>query len=168
MISYDKLKAADAPQTLAEGWNKMEIKKAEIKISKAGDPYLNVGMQVVLPNGKYGAYVFDILKEASDGFMLYKLRKFVEGFDLPVNGNFELEDLTKVLVGRQAMVQLKIDNNPNYGKKSVVDIRNEMYIPLKDYQPEQEMTAGFTEIENDIPFAEPEKETPIELDDEEI
>lgn len=168
MISYDKLKAADAPQTLAEGWNKMEIKKAEIKISKAGDPYLNVGMQVILPNGKYGAYVFDIFKEASDGFMLYKLRKFVEGFDLPVNGNFELEDLTKVLVGRQAMVQLKIDDNPNYRKKSVVDIRNEMYIPLKDYQPEQEMTAGFTEIENDIPFAEPEKETPIELDDEEI
>ena len=173
MINFDALNNAEKPANnlLIEGWHKMEIKKAEMKTSKTGSPYLNVGMQQVTDGDKGGAYVFDIFKEAEDGFMLYKLKQFLTAFGVHPDSNFELEDLTKILPGKQAMVELKIDTNKQYGDKSVVDIRNEIYLALDVYVPEPSIADRFKEVEDDIPFDTPAEDTPKEdtpFDDEEI
>lgn len=172
MINFDALNNAEKPANslLIEGWHKMEIKKAEMKTSKNGDPYLNVGMQQVTDGDKGGAFVFDIFKEASEGFMLFKLKQFLTAFGIQPEGDFELSDLTKILVGKQAMVELKIDSNKQYGDRSVVDIRNEMYLGLDVYVPEPSIADRFKEVEDDIPFeATPEPTAPAPaLEDEEI
>ena len=69
------------------------------------------------------------------------------------------------------MVELKIDINEQYGNKSVVDIRNEMYLGLDVYVPEPSIADRFKEVEDDIPFEatpEPEPTAPVLLEDEEI
>ena len=171
MINFDALNNAEKPANslLIEGWHKMEIKKAEMKTNKNGDPYLNVGMQQVTDGDKGGAYVFDIFKEAENGFMLFKLKQFLTAFGVKPDGDFDLADLTKILVGKQAMVELKIDINEQYGNKSVVNIRNEMYLALDVYVPEPSIADRFKEVEDDIPFeAAPEPTAPALLEDEEI
>ena len=68
------------------------------------------------------------------------------------------------------MVELKIDINEQYGNKSVVDIRNEMYLGLDVYVQEPSIADHFKEVEDDIPFEatpEPEPTAPT-LEDEEI
>ena len=79
---------------------------------------------------KGGAYVLISSRKHQKAFMLFKLKQFLTAFGIQPEGDFELADLTKILVGKQAMVELKIDINEQYGNKSVVDIRNEMYLGL--------------------------------------
>ena len=111
------------------------IKKAEMKQPKDAErpPYLNLEIDIVdeasaTEMGKLWA----ILSESEHPLPRYQLSRFIQALNLPITGEFELKDLTKMVVGKQ----LKLDVTPeerNDGKepqKSIVDVSAEIFYPL--------------------------------------
>lgn len=126
------------------------IKKAEMKQPKdeKRPPYLNLEIDIVdeasaTEMGKLWA----VLSESEHPLPRYQLSRFIQALNLPITGEFELKDLTKMVVGKQ----LKLDVTPedrNDGKepqKSVVDVSAEIFYPLNT-------TANTTD---DIDFPDP-------------
>lgn len=103
------------------------IEKAEMKQGKdeTKPPYLNLQMDIVdeaseTPMGK----LFTILTEAEHPLPRFQLRQFIKALHLPIEGEFELKDLTKMVVGKKLKVDI-VPEKTNDGedpKRSVVDV----------------------------------------------
>lgn len=100
------------------------IDKAEMRTPKprddgsVGKPYLNLQLSLQTADGKAAGKLFDILSESDHELVRYKLRRFIEALEIPITGNFELKDLTKIVVGKKLIV----DVAPDKQNRSAVDV----------------------------------------------
>lgn len=114
------------------------IVKAEMRSPKYDDTkpdYLSIQMKITDPISKSDmGTIFPIFTESEAPLPRYQLGRFITALNLPITGDFELKDLTKMVVNKQ----LKVDvcpEEPKDGsepKRSIVDIDAQCYYPLSD------------------------------------
>lgn len=127
------------------------IKKAEMKQGKdtTKPPYLNLELDIKdeASETEMGK-IWAILTEAEHPLPRYQLSRFITALQLPIRGEFDLKDLTKMVVNKQ----LKVDITPEERgdnkepQRSVVDVNaGEIFYPLTETtpQPEPEMETPF-------------------------
>lgn len=108
------------------------IEKAEMKSPKDATkkPYLN--MQIALKNqeGKTKGKIFDIIADSDHEAVMYKLKRFILALELPIQGDFELKDLPKIVQGKQLIVDVTHDKEK---KRSVVDMfTHDIFYPMAE------------------------------------
>ena len=114
------------------------IVKAEMKTPKYDDSkpdYLSIQMKITDPVAQTDmGMIFPIFTESEAALPRYQLQRFITALELPITGDFELKDLTKMVVNKQ----LKVDVCPEKAKeneepqRSVVDITAQCFYPLDD------------------------------------
>lgn len=137
-----------------EGKYKATIVDAKMKTSKAGAPYLNARYTIFDKTGKKLGSVFDMQFESDKPFLQYKLKQFIKGFQLGITGEFELADLPKICINKSAIVELTVQDDEGYGKRTVINtMADEPYAPMEKETAEEEATKIFAEeIEEDVIF----------------
>jgi hypothetical protein len=109
---------------LAEGIARAKVASAKVvnKTAEGGSKYLEVVLDCTDSNGVTGK-VWDRFVESDKDLPKYKLRQFLVATNKMLKGNFELEDLTKIIVGNEFYVALKVvtPDNPKYKTKNEVD-----------------------------------------------
>lgn len=112
-INFDTL-PNDKPITGAQpGTYYAVIEKAEMKQGKdtTKPPYLNLFLALTTKEGKPAGKIYDILSESDHEIVRFKLKRFITALNIPVTGMFELKDLTKVVVGKQLIVDIAHDKS---------------------------------------------------------
>ena len=132
------------------------IIKAEMKSPKYDDSkpdYLSIQMKVTDPVSQSDmGMIFPVFTESEAALPRYQLGRLITALNLPITGEFELKDLTKMVVNKQ----LKVDVCPEKTKdgadpqRSVVDIEAQCFYPLSD---------GIEEAAEALLAAEPEQAT---------
>lgn len=74
------------------------------------------------------------LYESNAPLCLFQISRFVKALNLPITGEFELRDLTKMVIGKSLVVDICPDKE---GKKSVIDIDADIFYPIEPQTPEQ-------------------------------
>ena len=135
-INFDSLPGNKPFSTPVPGTYYATIDTAEMKQPK--DPskplYLNLKLKLKTPDGKNAGVIFDILTESEHSLMQYKLKRFLLALGVSFEGEFELKDLSKLCVGKEIIVDTKIEEGTE-GRpdKAVVDVlTNEIYYNLSE------------------------------------
>lgn len=132
------------------------IKKAEMKQPKdASKPeYLNLEIECVDPTTSTPAgKLWVILTESEAALARYQLARLIKALNLPITGEFELKDLTKIIVNKELMVDVTPEDRKD-GKppqRSVLDVNaGEIFYPT-NVMPSTTPVDTLPEIET--PFA---------------
>lgn len=124
-------------QIIPKGTYKAKVEKAEMKQGKdpAKPPYLNIQMDVSdttsgTPMGK----LFMILTESEAPLPRYQLGRFIKALKLPITGDFELKDLTKMVVNKELIVDIMPEDKKDGSapQRSIVDVfSGEIFYPIE-------------------------------------
>lgn len=134
MINFDTL-PNDKPLSNAKpGTYFAKIEKAEMKAPK--DPtknaYLSITFALTTKDGKSAGKLFDILTESDHALVQYKLKRFILALELPLTGAFELADLTKVVQGKELIVDITEDKKSEQPRMVVDVFKDRIYYPLSE------------------------------------
>jgi hypothetical protein len=128
------------------------IAKSEMKQGQDKDkpPYLSVEMDIVdeASNTSMGK-LWAILTESEQPLPRYQLQRFIKALNLPITGEFELKDLTKMINGKSLIVDIVPEERTDgkEAQRSIVDVKSgDIFYPV---QPRT--TVGVAE--EDTPFA---------------
>lgn len=108
-----------------------KIKKAEMRTPK--DPnkadYFSAECDITdpvsnTPMGKFWINLF----ESDAPLVKYQIYRFITALKLPIQGEFELKDLTKMVNGKELEVDIMPEDKPD-PQRSVVDISAECFYP---------------------------------------
>lgn len=122
---------------IAKGNYKVKIVKAEMKQPKdeTKPEYLNLELDVTdIISGTSMGKIWAILTESEAALPRYQLARFIKALNLPITGNFELKDLTKMVVNKE----LRADICPEEKKdgsapqRSIIDVSADIFYPLED------------------------------------
>lgn len=111
------------------------IKKAEMKQPKdeTKPMYYTAECDITDPISKTMMGKFWInLFESEAVLPMFQLGRFIKALNLPITGEFELKDLTKITVGKQLLVDICPENRTD-GKppqRSQVDVSAECFYPI--------------------------------------
>lgn len=136
-ISYDSLPTTKPVGfTLPAGKYMATITKAEINFSPANPApkgYLAVTYDITdgdKGKGKFWDNIFDSDKQ----LLRYKLMRFINALQLPLEGEFELKDLCKIIKGKKLVMILKIDEKNAKGPKNELDMfDSEIFYPIAEW-----------------------------------
>ena len=163
MICFEELKKqaaayqAEHPQKnferkpLSPGEYTAKITKAQPKVSKAGEDYINITYEILddIPSDE-SKFVFDMIFAPSTNFKTMKLFKLLNALNLTINVE-NILDLIVLLEGKTLKIKTKIEENSQYGDKAVIDVFDE-----KAYTAIEEPEAPIDEDE--LPFTVGESE----------
>ena len=122
---------------IPKGTYKAKIVKAEMRQPKdeSKPEYLNLELDITdlvsdSPMGKMWA----IITESEAPLPRYQLSRLIQALNLPITGEFELKDLTKMVVNKEMKADV-CPEEPKDGsapKKSVIDVSAQIFYPLND------------------------------------
>lgn len=122
-----------APTALPEkGIYIYEIKAAQMRQS-ANNEYLEIRAELSKGDGKKVGTIFDRIMDIDSDIPRYKLRQFIQALHLPIVGEFQLSDLTKMIVGKRVLADITIEKSKDarYPDKAIVDpFSAEVYYPM--------------------------------------
>lgn len=154
-INFDTLPEENSSnfELIPKGKYYAKIVKAEMRQGKdeTKPPYLNIETEITDPesNSDMGKF-WIMLTESPHDLPRWQLRKFIEALRLPITGEFELKDLTKMTVGKSLAVDIDIKPDNQNKDRNVVDISADCFYPIS-----QNTTS---EMINDV-FSPPTEET---------
>lgn len=121
---------------IPKGQYKATIAKSDMKQGKdtTKPPYLNIELDVTdMPSGTAMGKIWAILTESEQPLPRYQLSRFIKALELPITGEFDLKDLTKMINGKSLMVDIAPEERTD-GKepqRSVVDVMSgDIFYPL--------------------------------------
>lgn len=79
------------------------------------------------PMGKFWINLF----ESEAPLTRYQLSRFIKALNLPIQGQFELKDLTKMVNGKELKVDICPEDKPE-PQRSVVDISAQCFYPVNE------------------------------------
>ena len=121
---------------LAKGQYKAKVVKAEMKQGKdlAKPPYLSL-QYALTKAGKSVGNFFDIITEPGDADIpRYKLKRFIEAFKLPITGDFTLQDLCKMVPGRECYIDITVDEKSEPNRNQVDVFTGEIYYTVEEIE----------------------------------
>lgn len=103
------------------------IAKSEMKTGKdtTKPPYLSIEMDVKdIPSNTNMGKIWAILTESEQPLPRYQLQRFIKALELPITGDFELKDLTKMVNGKSLLVDIAPEERTDgkEAQRSVVDV----------------------------------------------
>lgn len=135
-INFDAL-PSDKPFSIVQpGTYYATIDTAEMKQGKdtSKPPYLNLKYKLKDVTGKNAGTLFDIMAESEAPLMQYKLKRFLKAIGIAFEGEFELKDIQKLCVGKEFILDTKIEEGTEGRQdRAVVDLfTNEIYYNLSE------------------------------------
>ena len=128
------------------------INKSEMKQGKdtTKPPYLNIELDITdeVSNTNMGK-VWAILTESEQPLPRYQLQRFINALNLPITGEFELKDLTKMINGKKLKVDIAPEERTDgkEAQRSVVDIMaGDIFYPIAP-------AVAAMPVDEDTPFA---------------
>lgn len=113
------------------------IAKSEMKQGKdpSKPPYLNIELDINdISSGTSMGKLWVILTESEAPLQRYQLSRFIKALELPITGEFDLKDLTKMINGKKLLIDV-VPEDRNDGKeatKSVADVfSGDVFYPFK-------------------------------------
>ena len=153
-INFNSL-PSKKPYGAVTGPHYATIIKAEMR--KAKDPskpeYLSLEYQLSDKSGAAKGKLYDLITEPTKDFTKYKLFRFLKALDLMLEGDFELKDISKIVVGKRLIVDVIPDDK---GYNSVDVRKNEIYYSLDEediaFGTAEEVADPVAAVEDDVPF----------------
>jgi hypothetical protein len=111
------------------------IESAEMKQPKdtSKPMYLNLKLKLKNAEGKPAGTIFDILTEGEHSLVQFKLRRFLEAINIVFDGEFELKDLAKLCVGKELIVDTKVEKGTNGNQdRASVDVMKDIYYSMSE------------------------------------
>lgn len=108
------------------------IENAQMRRS-ANNEYLEIKATLSKGDGKKVATIFDRIMDIDSDIPRYKLRQFIQALNLPIVGEFQLSDLTKMVIGKRILADITHEKSkdPQYPDKAIVDpFSAEVYYPM--------------------------------------
>lgn len=99
----------------------------------ANNEYLEIKAVLSKSDGKKVATIFDRIMDIDSDIPRYKLRQFIQALNLPIVGEFQLSDLTKMVIGKRILADITHEKSrdPQYPDKAIVDpFSAEVYYPM--------------------------------------
>lgn len=160
MINFDSLpnEKPSMSNIIPKGQYIATIEKAEMKQSKdeTKPDYLNMQLDLTDPESKMPVgKIWAILTESDKSLPMFQLSRLIKALKLPITGNFELKDLTKMIPGKQMLVDVAPEkrNDGKEPERSVIDVfSGNIFYPL-----EASTEAPTIKGSEDTPFTEPEE-----------
>lgn len=122
-----------APNSLPDkGVYMYTIENAQMRRS-ANNEYLEIKAILSKGDGKKVATIFDRIMDIDSDIPRYKLRQFIQALNLPIVGEFQLSDLTKMIIGKRILADITHEKSkdPQYPDKAIVDpFSAEVYYPM--------------------------------------
>lgn len=131
-INFQNLPTATPNALPDKGIYMYEIESAQMRQS-ANNEYLEIKAKLSKGDGKKVATIFDRIFDIDSDIPRYKLRQFIVALRLPITGDFQLSDLTKMIVGKKILADITHEKSkdPKYSDKAVVDpFSAEIYYPI--------------------------------------
>lgn len=123
-INFQSL-PTQAPNSLPEkGIYVYNIVDAKMRTAQSsGTDYLEIKAELSKGDGRKVATIFDRIMDIESDIPRYKLRQFIQALKLPITGEFQLSDLTKMIVGKKILADITHEKstNPMYQDKAIVD-----------------------------------------------
>lgn len=86
------------------------VEKAEMRTPKSGNAdYLNLTLKLRDKNEAAAGIVYEMLTESDNSINMYKLGRFLRACGIPLQGAMELKDIAKLVVGKDIVVDTKIN-----------------------------------------------------------
>lgn len=108
------------------------IENAQMRRS-VNNEYLEIKAVLSKGDGKKVATIFDRIMNIDSDIPRYKLRQFIQALNLPIVGEFQLSDLTKMVIGKRILADITHEKSrdPQYPDKAIVDpFSAEVYYPM--------------------------------------
>lgn len=136
MIHFDQLPNTNpvANTLIPKGTYYGTISKAEMRQGKdpAKPPYLSLTWDIKDQTGKSKGKLFDMITEPTADLTMYKLRRFITALQLPIQGDFILKDLVKIIVGKTCILDITIDDKSEPHRNAVNVFKGEIYYPTTE------------------------------------
>lgn len=132
MINFDSLPNSKPITTVEPGTYFGTIEKAEMKAPKdpSKKPYLSITYGLTTKDGKAAGKLFDIMTESDHDLVKYKLRRFIQALNIPMQGAFELSDLTKIVVGKKLILDVTKDTKSEQPRVVVDLFKDRVFYPV--------------------------------------
>lgn len=148
MINFDNLPSNKPLTSLEPGTYFGTIEKAEMKTPK--DPskkqYLSITYGLTTKDGRPAGKLFDILTESDHELVRYKLKRFILALELPLQGAFELSDLTKIVVGKKLILDITKDAKSEQPRMVVDMFKDKVFYPVSEANTIFNLTAVGSQI----------------------
>ena len=133
---------------IPKGMYMAKIVKAEMKTPRSGKAdYFSAECNITDPTSGASMGKFWInLYESEAPLVRYQLSRFIFATGLRISGEFELKDLTKMVIGRELMVDICPEDRKDGSapQRSVVDVSAECFYPISmSTMPSEEPDAVF-------------------------
>lgn len=120
---------------IPKGMYHAKIVKAEMKTPRSGKAdYFSAECDITDPTSgtKMGKFWIN-LYESEANLVRYQLSRFIYATGLKISGDFELKDLTKMVPGRELMVDICPEDRKDGSapQRSVIDVSAECFYPVK-------------------------------------
>ena len=127
---------------IPKGMYHAKIVKAEMKTPRSGKAdYFSAECNITDPNSGAQMGKFWInLYESEAPLVRYQLSRFIYATGLKISGAFELKDLTKMVPGRELMIDICPEDRKDGAapQRSVVDVSAECFYPINVLPSEEE------------------------------
>lgn len=138
MINFDKL-----PTTAGDGGGFNPIPDVYLAVIEAAEmrqpndpnkkPYLNLQYRISRHDGKKAGVMFDAQYDSDKQAVQYKLARFLQACKIPLKGQMELKDLANLVVGKEIVVDTKIDETATKPKLQIDLFGREAYYPKEQF-----------------------------------
>lgn len=169
-INFDALPSSAPSNVLEAGKYRAKIIKAEMRVPKSNPsapPYLSMTCEMKDSKGKSCGKFWDSLYDSDKDLLRYKLQRFITAMRIPIEGEFELKDLLKVIQGKELVMDISVTTNKQTGKEqSGVNVFGDAYYPIQEWAALCGDYATAPEGE-DLPFTMDDPKAPINAADAE-
>lgn len=149
-INFNELPSTKPVTVLPKGFYMATILKAEMKISKTGNPYLSLQYDLNDGAGKTGK-LFDLQMESEKEFLRYKLQRFINALQLNLAGSFEMKDLCKLVTGKKLIVDVTSEDSDRGEQNTINSFEHEIYYPISEWASLKAGTSLDTIIDDAVP-----------------
>ena len=149
-INFNELPSTKPVTVLPKGFYMATILKAEMKISKTGNPYLSLQYDLNDGAGKTGK-LFDLQMESEKEFLRYKLQRFINALQLNLTGSFEMKDLCKLVTGKKLIVDVTSEDSDRGEQNTINSFEHEIYYPISEWASLKAGTSLDAIVDDDVP-----------------
>lgn len=144
MLNYDNMpnQKPAMSNVIPKGCYKAHIAKAEMKTPKSGgDDYFSAECDITeIDSGKAMGKFWIRLFDSDKSLPIYQIKRFVDALHLPIKGEFELKDLTKMCVNKDLLVDICPEDKED-PQQSVIDISADIFYPVDEKETKKEAMA---------------------------
>lgn len=135
MINFDTLPQSNPFSTPEPDLYLATIVEANMKMGRdtSKPPYLNLKYNLKKADGSSGGTLYDIISESESEVVKYKIARFVRACNIPLQGNMELKDLAKVVMGITIAVDVTIDDKGDRPRAQVDLFSREAYYTAEEF-----------------------------------